>query len=92
MQTKTRLFIGLTLAAFAGGLLAETPVPAAQNLHTHTDLLSAGLGLDGLRSPTAPPLPNPVTTEALRARALWTNWRGIADLSPGGGYGALYGR
>ena len=92
MQTKNRLFIGLTLAAFAGVLLAETPIPVEQTLRTHTDLLSAGLGLDGLRSPTAPPLPNPVTAEALRARALWTNWRGIADLSPGGGYGALYGR
>ena len=56
MQTKTRLFIGLTLAAFVGVLLAETPSPVEQTLRMHTDLLSAGLGLDGLRSPTAPPL------------------------------------
>ena len=56
MQTKNRLFIGLTLAAFAGVLLAESPIPVEQTLRTHTDLLSAGLGLDGLRSPTAPPL------------------------------------
>src|SRR5690606_29326308 len=27
----------------------------------------------------------------LRRRALWSNWRGIADLAPGGGYGELYG-
>ncbi|MBP7981872.1 MAG: hypothetical protein KAY90_02655, partial [Arenimonas sp.] len=91
MQSKNRLFIGLILAAFTGALQAETPEPVAQTLHTHTDLLSAGLGLDGLRSPIAPPLPNPVTADALRARALWTNWRGIADLSPGGGFGTLYG-
>ena len=27
----------------------------------------------------------------LRRRAVWTNWRGIADLAPGGGYGEVYG-
>src|SRR5690606_32051569 len=27
----------------------------------------------------------------LRRRAVWSNWRGIADLAPGGGYGTLYG-
>lgn len=57
------------------------------------DLLTAGLGLDGLRS-TAPPAfadaANPTPAE-LRRRAIWTNWRGIADLAPGGGYGDVYG-
>jgi hydroxybutyrate-dimer hydrolase len=91
MQSKNRLFIGLILAAFTGALQAETPEPVAQTLRTHTDLLSAGLGLDGLRSVTAPLLPSPVTADALRVRALWTNWRGIADLSAGGGFGTLYG-
>lgn len=57
------------------------------------DLLTGGLGLDGLRA-MAPPVfadperPSPVE---LRRRALWNNWRGIADLAPGGGYGDLYG-
>jgi len=92
MQSKNPLLFSLALVAFAGALQAGAPKPVAQTLRTHTDLLSAGLGLDGLRSATAPPLPVPVTAESLRARAVWTNWRGIADLSAGGGYGALYGR
>ncbi|HEY5804163.1 MAG TPA: 3-hydroxybutyrate oligomer hydrolase family protein [Lysobacter sp.] len=57
------------------------------------DLLSAGLGLAGLRA-VAPPafadVEHPTAAE-LRRRALWSNWRGIADLAPGGGYGELYG-
>ncbi|HEY5851047.1 MAG TPA: 3-hydroxybutyrate oligomer hydrolase family protein [Lysobacter sp.] len=57
------------------------------------DLLSAGLGLAGLRA-MAPPafadVEHPTAAE-LRRRALWSNWRGIADLAPGGGYGELYG-
>ena len=57
------------------------------------DLLSAGLGLEGLRAMTPPAFadatrPTPVE---LRRRALWNNWRGIADLSAHGGYGSLYG-
>ena len=57
------------------------------------DLLSAGLGLDGLRSPVPPPFADPAapTPAELRRRALWSNWRGIADLAPGGAYGTLYG-
>lgn len=57
------------------------------------DLLTAGLGIDGLRA-MAPPAfvdaahPTPIE---LRRRAIWNNWRGIADLSPRGGYGELYG-
>src|SRR3546814_13272349 len=31
------------------------------------------------------------TAPELRRRAIWSNWRGIADLAPGGGYGPLYG-
>lgn len=57
------------------------------------DLLSAGLGLAGLRAPTPPAFADaahPAPAE-LRRRALWANWRGIADLAPGGGYGELYG-
>ena len=56
------------------------------------DLLSAGLGIAGLRGP----LPSfassqePTATE-LRRRAIYSNWRGIADLGPLGGYGEIYG-
>ncbi len=57
------------------------------------DLLTAGLGLDGLRAivpPAFADVEHPTAAE-LRRRALWSNWRGIADLAPGGGYGTLYG-
>jgi hydroxybutyrate-dimer hydrolase len=58
----------------------------------HDDLLSAGLGLAGL---AGLPLPfaNPLdpTAEELRRRAIQTNWKGIADLGPLGGYGTVYG-
>ncbi len=56
------------------------------------DLLSAGLGLAGLRGlPVvfADPL-RPTPTE-LRRRAIQSSWKGIADLGPLGGYGSLYG-
>lgn len=57
------------------------------------DLLTAGLGLDGLRAMTPPAFADAAapTPAELRRRALWSNWRGIADLSPAGGYGTLYG-
>ncbi len=68
----------------------------AQRTTTHRDdddLLTAGLGIDGLRAMVPPAFvdaahPTPIE---LRRRAIWSNWRGIADLSPGGGYGELYG-
>ena len=57
------------------------------------DLLTAGLGLDGLRAMAPPAFADPErpTATELRRRALWSNWRGIADLAPGGGYGDLFG-
>ncbi|MGV8943069.1 3-hydroxybutyrate oligomer hydrolase family protein [Thermomonas sp.] len=57
------------------------------------DLLSAGLGLEGLRAVAPPALADAghPTSEELRRRALWSNWRGIADLAPGGGFGDVYG-
>lgn len=56
------------------------------------DLLSAGLGLDGLRLPAAP-FANPLqpTVSELRRRAIHASWAGIADLSAHGGYGTVYG-
>jgi hydroxybutyrate-dimer hydrolase len=57
------------------------------------DLLTAGLGIDGLRAmaPSAfADREHPTATE-LRRRAIWSNWRGIADLTPTGSYGAFYG-
>lgn len=58
------------------------------------DLLTGGLGLEGLRSTLPPAFADPErpTPGELRRRALWSNWRGIADLAPGGGFGDVYGR
>lgn len=57
------------------------------------DLLTGGLGLDGLRSPVPQTFERgeAPTAAELRRRALWSNFRGIADLRPEGGYGVRYG-
>ncbi|MFD0738006.1 3-hydroxybutyrate oligomer hydrolase family protein [Lysobacter koreensis] len=73
-----------------------TPMFSAPRVTEHRngdDLLTAGLGRDGLRAMLAPAFADPErpTSTELRRRALWQNWRGIADLAPGGGYGDLYG-
>lgn len=88
----------LLSACASGG--ARHGGPAAMTTHLRSsehrgsdDLLTGGLGLDGLRA-MAPPAfadADAPTPAELRRRALWSNWRGIADLSPGGGYGTLYG-
>ena len=62
--------------------------------HRHDDdLLTAGLGLAGLRAPAAPAFARAEapTPAELRRRAVWQSWRGIADLTPGGGFGEVYG-
>ncbi len=87
------------LAACTGGSLRREGSP---DMFTHArssehragdDLLTGGLGLDGLRAMLPPAFADAdaPTPAELRRRALWSNWRGIADLSPGGGYGTLYG-
>lgn len=99
----------LHLAACAGALAlaacASTPpsasrmdpavfTPMSSSVHRDgDDLLSAGLGLDGLRTMAAPAFADAAapTVAELRRRALWSSWRGIADLRPEGGYGSLYG-
>jgi len=69
-----------------------SPVRVARHAE-RDDLLSGGLGLEGLQKPTPPSFANPAAPrpEELRRRALWNNWRAIADLAPGGGYGEVYG-
>lgn len=78
--------------------VAPTEATAVDRIHTSThrdadDLLTAGLEAAGLRNPVAPAFADPErpTTAELRRRAIWANWRGIADLAPGGGYGEFYG-
>ncbi len=73
---------------------AEAPRLTGQAAHRDgDDLLTAGLGLTGLQQATPPPFADPEapTTAELRRRAVWSSWRGIADLRPEGGYGVLYG-
>ncbi len=67
--------------------------PRATEHRDGDDLLTAGLGLAGLRAMAPPPFAAAArpTPAELRRRALWANWRGIADLAPGGGYGEVYG-
>jgi hydroxybutyrate-dimer hydrolase len=56
------------------------------------DLLSAGLGLDGLAgAPSTISHPLKPTPAELRRRAIQASWKGIADLGPLGGYGHAYG-
>ncbi|MGH8055147.1 MAG: 3-hydroxybutyrate oligomer hydrolase family protein [Stenotrophomonas sp.] len=57
------------------------------------DLMTAGLGLEGLRASVAPVFSSPAlpTADEARRRAIWSSWRGIADLTPGGGFGDRYG-
>lgn len=56
------------------------------------DLLSAGLGLDGLRGqpPAFADAEHPTPAE-LRRRSIYASWKGIADLAPLGGFGTVYG-
>lgn len=60
---------------------------------TADDLLSAGLGLEGLQRPAPPGFADPLrpTVRELRRRAIWNSWRGLIDLSPDGGVGRLFG-
>ncbi|WP_020423947.1 3-hydroxybutyrate oligomer hydrolase family protein [Cupriavidus sp. WS] len=57
------------------------------------DLLTAGLGKDGLASATAPLPLNPAapTAAELRRYAIYTNYRALVDTTAGGGYGTLFG-
>ncbi|HEY0662188.1 MAG TPA: 3-hydroxybutyrate oligomer hydrolase family protein [Lysobacter sp.] len=90
---------GLLVACAAAGprpSASEPAMPAVQRMSEHRDaddLLTAGLGLDGLRAMVPPAFADPErpTPAELRRRAIWSNWRGIADLAPGGGYGDVYG-
>jgi hydroxybutyrate-dimer hydrolase len=97
------LFAICLLAAACGAAPVVTPESAAAaqrdwRVSTHRgpddDLLTAGLGLDGLRAPVPPPVADAEapTAAELRRRAVWSNWRGIADVAPGGGLGDAYGR
>lgn len=95
----------LFLLVFATGTLLTAPASADSRFHPffspviHTyydgisdDLLTAGLGKDGLAG-AAPTFSNPdnPTPEELRRLAIYNNYRALVDMSPGGGYGRFYG-
>lgn len=71
----------------------ERPVRATVFAPPVDDLASAGLGRDGLSSPQPPAFENverPTPTE-LRRRAIYENYRALADMTTAGGYGRFYG-
>jgi hydroxybutyrate-dimer hydrolase len=90
--------LAMALAGCAGTAVrpSESSMFTAQRVSEYRDgddLLTAGMGIAGLRSMAAPAFADaghPTAAEA-RRRAIWSNWRGIADLMPAGGYGELYG-
>ncbi|MDN5782889.1 MAG: D-(-)-3-hydroxybutyrate oligomer hydrolase, partial [Luteimonas sp.] len=98
-RAGTVLSLALLLGACASGPqrdATEAPMFTSERSSDHRggdDLLTAGFGLDGLRVMTPPAFADAAhpTAAELRRRAIWSNWRGIADLAPGGGYGTLYG-
>lgn len=58
----------------------------------HDDLLTAGLGIAGLRA-DAPGFADPLapTATELRRRAVYTAYRGLVDVTEAGGFGRLFG-
>lgn len=87
-------FSANTAIASSSGNKLELVSAVQETVHRgNDDLLTAGLGAKGLRNPLPPTFVNaeiPSADES-RRRAVWNNWRGIADLSPGGGFGEFYG-
>ncbi len=91
------ILLCLTLSACGGGenrlVSDEVPVTAPRvSVHRDgDDLLSAGLGLAGLRKTLPPPVSDAhaPTAAELRRRAIHANWRGIADLVGEKGLGDL---
>lgn len=57
------------------------------------DLLTAGLGLDGLRNPMPPAFADPLapTAQELRRLAYHNNFRALLDLTDAGGFSRLFG-
>jgi hydroxybutyrate-dimer hydrolase len=87
-----RLLVAVTVLALAGCAAAPPRIDPmialgieggiVESRHQgNDDLLSAGLGLERLRQLPPPASPGADAAE-LRRRAIWTSWRGIADLRP----------
>lgn len=85
LRAALMLGVSLGLAGCAGLAERGEPAPLQQSLSSHAgqdDLLTAGLGWVGLASPTPPAFDG--GADSLRRRAVWSNWRGIAQISEQG--------
>ena len=77
---------------------APQPVWPSKVLHNRydgvsDDLLTGGLGKAGLGQTIPPAMSDPTKSKAveLRKRAIYFNYRALADMNAAGGYGVLYG-
>lgn len=80
--------VGTTTYAATATTAAGTGTTAATQ-----DLLTAGLGTTWLASATAPAYADPANPTALELRrsAIYSNYRGLVDPTPAGGFGVFYG-
>jgi hydroxybutyrate-dimer hydrolase len=98
MRTVLRVVV-LSALTSSGFAQADDPPPFVRgpvlaNFYDGTtdDLLTAGLGKTGLAG-AAPGFLDPLnpTAAELRRNAIYNNYRALVDMTPGGGYGVLYG-
>ncbi len=103
MNARLPTLFAAALSLAACGSLPMNPAvqpidsfgPIHESVHRDADdLMTAGLGIEGLRAATPPAIAEAEapTAAELRRRAIWANWRGIADLRPGGGAGDVLAR
>ena len=106
-QRLSTIFLSLTVAALAacGSSSGDSPAPALTNVRpaylgtvtttsyngTSDDLLTGGLGWDGIQSATLPVLSATPTASELRRRAIYNNYRALVDFTTNGGYGVIFG-
>ncbi|TWI45862.1 hydroxybutyrate-dimer hydrolase [Pseudoduganella flava] len=103
-KTALALAAGLALAGCGGDhdddeeVLNQKPaylgtITSTSYDGTTDDLLTAGLGVSGLASATAPAYNDPgnPTPRELRRNAIFSNYRAVIDIAANSGYGSLYG-
>lgn len=93
LKSTTCAGLGLLLCACAGGPNDNrTGIEISEIRKTEhrgdDDLLSAGLGLDGLRAAAAPQTDEPIDARQLRRIAIHANYKALADLTATGGFAA----
>ena len=98
--------VAVVLAA-SGSLLATTGLPSpaeaaappdfvggrvvVRHFTAQNDLLTAGLGWEGIRSGAAPPVSNPPTVKELRRLAIYNSMRGLISVFESEGFRTIYG-